>query len=66
MDLFALRYWKPATWSKPDLALLLPGLVIGIAVGYLLFRFLDHRAIAIMMARSPRSLSAYGLLQARK
>jgi len=50
MDLFALRYWKPATWSKPDLALLLPGLVIGIAVGYLLFRFLDHRAIAIMMA----------------
>src|SRR6266700_1990546 len=29
MDLFALRYWKPSTWSKPDLALLLPGLVIG-------------------------------------
>ena len=26
MDLFALRYWKPSTWSKPDLALLLPGL----------------------------------------
>ena len=21
MDLFALRYWKPSTWSKPDLAL---------------------------------------------
>jgi uncharacterized protein len=50
MDLFALRYWKPSTWSKPDLALLLPGLVIGIAFGYLLFRFLDHRAIAIVMA----------------
>ena len=50
MDLFALRYWKPATWSKPDLALLLPGLAIGIAFGYLLFRFLDHRAIAITMA----------------
>jgi hypothetical protein len=28
MDLFALRYWKPSTWSKPDLVLLLPGLVI--------------------------------------
>ena len=26
MDLFALRYWKPSTWSKPDLASLLPGL----------------------------------------
>ena len=50
MDLLALRYWKPSTWSKPDLALLLPGLVIGIGLGYLLFRFLDHRAIAIVMA----------------
>ncbi|WP_143198397.1 sulfite exporter TauE/SafE family protein [Bradyrhizobium sp. AS23.2] len=50
MDLFALRYWKASTWSKPDLALLLPGLVIGIAFGYLVFRFLDHRAIAIVMA----------------
>src|SRR4029453_19102555 len=50
MDLFALRYWKPSTWSKPDLALLLPGLLIGIGLGYLLFRVLDHRAIAILMA----------------
>jgi hypothetical protein len=50
MDLFALRYWKPSTWSKPDLLRLLPGLVAGIAFGYLLFRFLDHRAIAILMA----------------
>jgi uncharacterized membrane protein YfcA len=50
MDLFALRYFKPSTWSKPDLELLLPGLVIGIGLGYLLFRALDHRAIAILMA----------------
>jgi uncharacterized protein len=50
MDLFALRYWRPSTWSKPDLLLLLPGLVIGIGFGYLLFRFLDHRAISIVMA----------------
>ena len=50
MDLYALRYWKSSTWSKPDLALLLPGLVIGIGLGYLLFRALDHRAIAIVMA----------------
>jgi len=50
MDLFALRYWKPSTWSKPDLALLLPGLVIGIGLGYVLLRILDHRAIAIAMA----------------
>lgn len=50
MDLFSLRYWKPSTWSKPDLKLLVPGLVVGIGVGYVLFRFLDHRAIAIVMA----------------
>lgn len=50
MDLFALRYWKPSTWSKADLVLLLPGLVAGIGFGFLLFRFLDHRAIAIVMA----------------
>ncbi|MCP1741224.1 putative membrane protein YfcA [Bradyrhizobium japonicum] len=30
--------------------LLLPGLLIGIALGYLLFRVLDHRAVAIVMA----------------
>ena len=30
MDLFALRYWKPSTCSKPDLVRLLPGLVVGI------------------------------------
>jgi uncharacterized membrane protein YfcA len=50
MDLFSLRYWKPSTWSKPDLKLLVPGLVVGIGIGYVLFRFLDHRAIAIVMA----------------
>jgi len=50
MDLYALRYWKPSTWSRPDLKLLVPGLVVGIGLGYLVFRFLDHRAIAIVMA----------------
>jgi uncharacterized protein len=50
MDLYALRYWKYSTWSKPDLALLLPGLLAGIGLGYMLFRVLDHRAIAIVMA----------------
>ncbi|SCW66127.1 hypothetical protein SAMN02927900_03548 [Rhizobium mongolense subsp. loessense] len=50
MDLYALRYWKASTWSRPDLVRLLPGLLIGIGLGYLLFRFLDHHAIAIIMA----------------
>src|ERR1700680_4677040 len=38
VDLFALLYWKPSTWSKPDLAWLLPGVVTGIGIGYFLFR----------------------------
>src|SRR5437868_13082208 len=46
MDLVALRYWKPSTWYRPDLWLLLPVHVIGIGFGFLLFRVLDHRAIA--------------------
>jgi uncharacterized membrane protein YfcA len=50
MDLFGLRYWRPSTWSNPDLILLVPGLVVGIGAGYFLFRVLDHRAIAIVMA----------------
>ncbi|CAM5511050.1 hypothetical protein MAUB1S_08531 [Mycolicibacterium aubagnense] len=50
MDLVALRYYRPSTWSKPELVLLLPGLVVGIGVGYALFRGLDHRAISIVMA----------------
>ena len=50
MDMFALYYWRPSTWSNPDLLLLLPGLLVGIGLGYLLFRSLDHRAIAIVVA----------------
>lgn len=50
MDLFGLRYWKPSTWSKPDLKLLIPGLLVGIGIGYLFFRVVDHRMVAIVMA----------------
>lgn len=50
MDLVGLRYWKPSTWSRPDLCRLIPGLVVGVAIGYWLFRLLDHRAISIVMA----------------
>lgn len=50
IDLFALRYWKPGTWSKPDLKLLLPMLLLGIAAGTLLMRLLDRHLIEIAMA----------------
>jgi uncharacterized protein len=50
MDLFALRYWKPSTWSKPDLKVLVPSLIVGIGLGYVTLRVLDARAVAIVMA----------------
>lgn len=49
-DWTAMYYWRPSTWSKPDLFMLLPGLLVGIALGYLLFRHLDEHTIAIVMA----------------
>lgn len=50
IDLFALRYWKPSTRSKPDLKLLLPMLLLGIAAGTVLMRVLDRHVIEIAMA----------------
>ena len=50
MDMYALRYWKPSTWSRPDVLILLPGLVVGIGVGTALLGVLDGRAIAILIA----------------
>jgi uncharacterized protein len=32
MDAMALRYWKPSTWSRPDLVVLVPSLVAGIGL----------------------------------
>ena len=50
MDLCALVYWKPSTWSKPDLVVLLPGLVVGIGLGFLVLRFANPHFVAIAMA----------------
>jgi uncharacterized membrane protein YfcA len=50
MDVFAFRYWRPATWSRPDLVMLVPALVAGTAVGYSLLRRLDLHAIEIGVA----------------
>jgi uncharacterized membrane protein YfcA len=50
MDVVALYYWRPKTWSKVDLALLLPGLACGIGLGFLLMKVTDQRAVAISIA----------------
>jgi uncharacterized membrane protein YfcA len=50
MDLCALYYWRPQTWSKIDLIWLLPGLVTGIGLGFLTIRIASGQSIAIIMA----------------
>jgi len=50
MDLIALRYWSPSTWSKPDVVRIVPAALIGIAAGYLLMRAIDTRLTAIAIA----------------
>jgi uncharacterized membrane protein YfcA len=50
MDVVAFRYWKPSTWSKPDLAVLVPSLIVGIGLGFLTLSVLDPRAVAIVVA----------------
>ena len=37
-DAVALRYWRPRTWSKPDVVILIPAILAGMLVGYLLLR----------------------------
>ena len=47
MDVTALRYWKPSTWSRPDLVVLVPSLIVGIGLGALALSVLDARAVTI-------------------
>jgi len=50
MDIVALYYWRPSTWSKPDLVVLVPGLLIGIGLGFVTLRLADSHLIAIVIA----------------
>lgn len=59
MDVVALRYWRPSTWSKADLAMLLPALVVGIVAGAWLIAVLDARLVAIVMALTTLAFTAY-------
>src|SRR5258707_8437819 len=54
-DLVALRYWRPVTWSRPDLAALLPGLVAGIGIGAAAFALVDPRLVTVGIAIVTRS-----------
>jgi len=50
MDVFAFRYWKPSTWSRRDLAWLVPPMVLGIGVGWWLISRMNPHWVAIVIA----------------
>ena len=50
MDVAALPYWRPATWSRPDLKVLVPCLLVGVALGFFGLSGVDHHIIGVAVA----------------
>ncbi len=50
MDVFALRSFGVGNASWPDLRALLPGLLIGLGIGWALFELVDHRIVTLAIA----------------
>ena len=50
MDFFALGSFPRSAWSKPDLVWLIPGLIGGLFVGFLVFELVDKRWVALVIA----------------
>lgn len=65
MDLFALQSFGHSTWSKPDLIWLLPGLIIGIGIGYLVFRMVDARIVTLIIGLTTLAFTAHWFARGR-
>ncbi|MCS6933279.1 MAG: sulfite exporter TauE/SafE family protein [Acetobacteraceae bacterium] len=65
MDGFALRRWRPATWSGPDLLALLPGLAAGVGLGTALVAVAPSRLVAVLMAGVTLSFAGHWFWQRR-
>jgi uncharacterized membrane protein YfcA len=63
MDVFALRYFSPSTWSMPDVALLLPALIAGIGTGYLALNAMNPHMIEIVIAVTTLGFAVQWLLK---
>ncbi len=65
MDFFSVRAW----WGKQlneHLKVLLPGSMIGILIGYLLFDYLDDHVLAFVLGVFSVLFSLYGLMKGAK
>jgi uncharacterized protein len=59
MDMFTLRAFGPSSWSKPDLKVLVPGLLIGLGLGWMLFETVDPRYVGVTIALVSVSFALY-------
>jgi uncharacterized membrane protein YfcA len=57
MDMFALRYWSVQTWSKPDLAVLVPSMVVGVGGGALMVSVLSAGWVGLAIALTSLAFS---------
>lgn len=58
MDILALRYYPPKTWSLPDLKILIPTMIAGIGLGTIVLTLLDARLAAIAIAVTTLAFAA--------
>ena len=49
-DVVALRYWRPSTWSRPDLQILVPAQLAGMGLGFLALNVANRSFFAIAIA----------------
>jgi uncharacterized membrane protein YfcA len=63
MDVFALRYFSPSTWSMPDVARLLPALIAGIAAGYFALSAMNPHMVEIAIAVTTLGFAVQWLLK---
>jgi uncharacterized membrane protein YfcA len=63
MDVFALRYFTPSTWSRTDLVRLMPALILGIAVGWFALRLMNRHMAEIAIALTTLGFTAHWFLK---
>jgi uncharacterized protein len=65
MDMFTLRSFGPSTWSLADLVWLVPGLLIGLGVGWIFFQEVDPRIVSLAIALITLAFTAHWFLHGR-
>jgi uncharacterized protein len=65
MDLFAINAFGRANMSWPDLTVLLPGLVGGVGLGWLVFTFVDPRLVTLGIGLITLAFAAHFFLKGR-